>query len=167
MASASHRCRQTDHRGFIGPGRARPEGRCCRSPTIGCCPALAPLLLPWLAMLGLLALKPNRCAAAWWIWLPLGCVIAFTLALLPVLPSGANFFLDVIAALAVGLAARLAPVRLSPAATSVRDFSVRPARLGGFQRAGLCRRGKTGVSRRKRFVSVVLLAVGVWSARRR
>ena len=68
-------------------------------------PSIAPLLLPWLAILALLALKPNRRAAAWWIWLPLGCVIAFTLAPPAILPSGTNFFLDVIAALAAGLAA--------------------------------------------------------------
>jgi hypothetical protein len=68
-------------------------------------PSLAPLLLPWLVILGLLALKPNRCAAAWWIWLPAGCLIALTQAPPPILPSGANFFLDVIAALAAGLAA--------------------------------------------------------------
>ena len=66
---------------------------------------LGPLVLPWLAILGLLALKPNRRAAAWWIWLPLGCVIAFTVALPPVLPSGASFALDIIAALAFGLGA--------------------------------------------------------------
>jgi hypothetical protein len=30
-----------------------------------------PRLLPWLAILALLALKPNRGWAAWWIWLPL------------------------------------------------------------------------------------------------
>jgi hypothetical protein len=68
-------------------------------------PSIAPMLLPWLAILGLLALKPNRCAGAWWIWLPLGCVMAFTLAPPDILPSGADFFLDVIAALAAGLAA--------------------------------------------------------------
>jgi hypothetical protein len=68
-------------------------------------PGIAPLLLPWLVILGLLALKPNRRAAAWLIWLPLGCVMAFTLAPLPILPEGTNFFLDAIAALAVGLAA--------------------------------------------------------------
>jgi hypothetical protein len=68
-------------------------------------PGIAALLLPWLAILGLLILKSNRCAGAWLIWMPLGCVIAFTLAPLPILPSGTDFFLDVIAALAVGLAA--------------------------------------------------------------
>jgi hypothetical protein len=68
-------------------------------------PSPAPLFLPWLVILGLLALKPNRCAAAWWIWLPLGCVIAFTLAPLDIPPSGTNFFPDVIAAMAAGLAA--------------------------------------------------------------
>ncbi len=68
-------------------------------------PGFAPLLLPWLAILGLLAFKPNRCGAAWLIWLPLGCLIALTLAPPDILPPGTNFFLDVIAALAVGLAA--------------------------------------------------------------
>ena len=33
-------------------------------------------LLPWLAILGLLALKPNRGWAAWWIWLPVTVVAA-------------------------------------------------------------------------------------------
>jgi len=68
-------------------------------------PGVTPLLLPWLAILGLLALKPNRSGAAWWIWLPLGCVVAPALAPVSILPNGANFFLDAIAALAVGLAA--------------------------------------------------------------
>jgi len=68
-------------------------------------PGIAPLLLPWLVILGLLILKPNRCAGAWLIWLPLGCVFAFILAPLPIRPAGTDFLLDVIAALAVGLAA--------------------------------------------------------------
>jgi hypothetical protein len=67
-------------------------------------PGFAPQLLAWLIILGLLALKTNRLAAAWLIWLPLGCVMAFTLAP-PLLPSGADFFLDVIIALAIGYAA--------------------------------------------------------------
>ena len=68
-------------------------------------PSFMPMLLPWLAILGLLALKPNRCAAAWWIWLPLGCLIAVTLAPMEILPAGTNFFLDAIAALTAGLGA--------------------------------------------------------------
>ena len=67
-------------------------------------PNLAPLLLPWLVVLGLLALKPNRRPAAWWIWLPMGCVTAITLVP-PMMPSRTTFFLDVFAALAFGLAA--------------------------------------------------------------
>ena len=85
-----------------GTGRA---GRHAGGISIGRCPAIAPLLLPWLAILGLLALKPNRHAAAWLIWLPLGCVAALTVLPPLILPSGANFLLDVIAALAIGLAA--------------------------------------------------------------
>lgn len=68
-------------------------------------PGVAPLLLPWLIILGLLTLKPNRCAGAWLIWLPLGCVFALTLSPPAIFPPGTNFFLDVIAALAIGLAA--------------------------------------------------------------
>jgi hypothetical protein len=68
-------------------------------------PGAAPLLLPWLVILGLLTLKSNRCAAAWLIWLPLGCVLALTLSPPDFMPAGTNFFLDVIAALALGLAA--------------------------------------------------------------
>ena len=67
-------------------------------------PGIAPLLLPWLVIMGLLALKPNRCAAAWLIWLPLGCVAALTV-LPPEMPGGADFLLDAIAALAFGFAA--------------------------------------------------------------
>jgi len=68
-------------------------------------PGVAPLLLPWLVILGLLTLKPNRCAAAWLIWLPLGGTFALTLWPPSMLPAGTNFFLDALAGLAVGLAA--------------------------------------------------------------
>ena len=37
-------------------------------------PNLLPLLLPWLAVLGLLALPSNRNARAWWIWVPLAAL---------------------------------------------------------------------------------------------
>jgi hypothetical protein len=67
-------------------------------------PSIAPLLLPWLVILGLLALKPNRRPAAWLIWLPLTAVMALTL-LPPIMPASASFLLDAIAALAFGLAA--------------------------------------------------------------
>lgn len=42
---------------------------------------MLPELLPWLAVLGLLLLKPNRSAHAWSIWLPLLAVIAMELGL--------------------------------------------------------------------------------------
>jgi hypothetical protein len=68
-------------------------------------PSVAPTFLPWLIVLGLLFLKPNRCVAAWLIWLPIGCVLAFAVTPPSFLPDGTNFFLDVIAALGLGLAA--------------------------------------------------------------
>ena len=67
-------------------------------------PSFAPLLLPWLAILGLLSLKPNRNASAWLIWLPVGCALAITLLPLT-LPSGFDSLLDVLAALVFGVAA--------------------------------------------------------------
>ena len=68
-------------------------------------PGVAPLLLPWLAILGLLALRPNRRASAWWIWLPLGCLIAISHAATALLGPGADVLGDVITALAAGLGA--------------------------------------------------------------
>jgi hypothetical protein len=65
-------------------------------------------MVPWLAILLLLALKSNRGGQTWWIWLPLGCVMAVVgLALpgLPFLPSNvAGIFLEFIGALAFGIA---------------------------------------------------------------
>ncbi len=43
-------------------------------------PSPLPHLVPWLAMLVLLLLKPNRTAKAWWIWLPLAMVAASEVA---------------------------------------------------------------------------------------
>ena len=33
--------------------------------------AFSPRVVPWLVILGLFLLKPNRCRQAWWVWLPL------------------------------------------------------------------------------------------------
>jgi hypothetical protein len=70
-------------------------------------------LLPWLAILSLLALKPNHGWAAWWIWLPPVCVAAGCRYLAAAcqnspggLPSEAvEAFLNVPVALTLGLAA--------------------------------------------------------------
>jgi hypothetical protein len=43
-------------------------------------PSAIPQLLPWLAILALLMLKPNRRASAWWIWAPLGFLAVATTA---------------------------------------------------------------------------------------
>jgi hypothetical protein len=72
-----------------------------------------PPLLPWLAILGLLALKPNRGWSAWWIWLPLaGLAAGWHYVELGIessstgLPKGAfEVLCDVPVALAFGLAA--------------------------------------------------------------
>jgi hypothetical protein len=67
-------------------------------------PSIAPQLLPWLLILGLLALKPNRCASAWWIW-ALPALAAIFQSMPSVVPQGADFFMDVIVALVFGLSA--------------------------------------------------------------
>ena len=67
-------------------------------------PSVAPMLLPWLVILALLALKPNRNGSAWLIWLPVGCALAVTLLPLT-LPSGLDSLVDVLAALVFGVAA--------------------------------------------------------------
>jgi hypothetical protein len=68
-----------------------------------------PQLLPWLVILGLLLLKLNRCASAWWILAPLGCVAGLASAarpLLAFLPSSKyDLFLELPGALGFGLAA--------------------------------------------------------------
>ena len=72
-----------------------------------------PRLLPWLAILALLAFKPNRGWAAWWIWLPLACLavgchclqLTFQGSPNDVSANAFELLLDVPLALAFGLAA--------------------------------------------------------------
>ena len=72
-------------------------------------PSLAPQVLPWLAILVLLTLKPNRCASAWWILVPLACVGGLAClpeSVLELLPASQfEVFLELIGALGFGLAA--------------------------------------------------------------
>ncbi len=48
---------------------------------------MVPQLLPWLAILAALALKPNRGWSAWWIWVPVACLAAGCHWLQPAAPS--------------------------------------------------------------------------------
>lgn len=57
-------------KGLGGLGAAQGPPVTCNWTTAG----LVPGLLPWLAILALLALKPNRGWSAWWIWVPLAGV---------------------------------------------------------------------------------------------
>ena len=72
-------------------------------------PSLIPQVLPWLAILVLLLLKPNRCASAWWIGIPLACVGGLACvpqSVLELLPSSQfEMLLDLISGLGFGLAA--------------------------------------------------------------
>lgn len=68
-----------------------------------------PALLPWLAILALLALKPNRSISAWWIWLPLavlalvGVVLRAGVAFLP--EEVPDILTEVFSSLVFGVAA--------------------------------------------------------------
>ena len=75
-------------------------------------PNLLPVLLPWLGILCLLLLKPNRCAQAWWIWAPVGCVAAIASALQSELSFVPSALLDVISGAAGALGFGLAAVWL-------------------------------------------------------
>ena len=72
-------------------------------------PSLLPHVLPWLAVLVLLMLKPNRTGRAWWIWLPLACIAALDAAsrsALDFIPSEPlDIFCQVFNSLAFGIAA--------------------------------------------------------------
>ena len=57
-------------KGLGGLGATQGPTVTCNWTTAG----LVPGLLPWLAILALLALKPNRGWSAWWIWVPLAGV---------------------------------------------------------------------------------------------
>ncbi len=71
--------------------------------------SMMPLAVPWLVILLLLGLKPNRGLRSWWIWLPLACLEVVGNApttAIEFLPSSLlDTFLEVIGALGFGLAA--------------------------------------------------------------
>jgi hypothetical protein len=92
-------------------------------------PSLLPLLLPWLVVLGLLALPSNRTARAWWIWAPL----------------------VVLALLGVGLEAFAAD-------NEVLSTSTRAAGAAAFGLAAVWLLG-AGLARRCRALSIVLMAL--------
>jgi hypothetical protein len=89
------------------------------------------VLLPWLAVLGLLALPSNRTARAWWIWVPL----------------------IVLALLASGLAAAT-----DAADNEGLSFSVQATGAAAFGLAAIWLLG-AGLARRCRAVSIVLMAL--------
>ena len=94
-------------------------------------PNLVPLLLPWLAVLALLAMPSNRNARAWWIWAPLVGVVL----------------------VGVGLEAAV-----GAADNEELSFSVQAACAAAFGLAAIWLLGAS-LARRGRAVSIVLLAL--------
>jgi hypothetical protein len=109
-------------------------------------PNLLPVMLPWLVVLGLLAMPSNRSVRAWWIWAPLG-VVALLGAVLqsPITPiddEGFNYAVQAACSAAFGLAVAwllggtlarrgrflvIALMTLAFAATSLLAFVLGPA----------------------------------------
>ena len=94
-------------------------------------PNLLPLLLPWLAVLALLALPSNRNARAWWIWAPLVGVVLLGVSLEAAADTSNNEGLS---------------------------FSVQAACAAAFGLAGVWLLG-AGLARRGRAVSFVLMSL--------
>jgi hypothetical protein len=94
-------------------------------------PNLLPLLLPWLAVLALLALPSNRNARAWWIWAPLVGVVLLGVSLEAAADASNNEGLS---------------------------FSVQAACAAAFGLAGVWLLG-AGLARRGRAVSFVLMSL--------
>ena len=66
--------------------------------------SLMPLFLPWLAVLSLLMLKPNRSAQAWWVWLALGIVCGLGLTIPGWLGGVSSELGDILSQLFIALA---------------------------------------------------------------
>lgn len=94
-------------------------------------PNLLPLLLPWLAVLALLALPSNRTGRAWWIWAPLA----------------------IVALLGVGLGAAADAANIEGL-----SFSAQAAYAAAFGLAAIWLLG-TGLARRGRALSIMLMAL--------
>ena len=84
--------------------REGPRIDCTWSP-----PSILPQLVPWLGILFLLALRPNRTGQAWLIWLPLLCVafIGHFLfgSVIPAPSETANLFSEMVLVAGLGFAA--------------------------------------------------------------
>ena len=76
-----------------------------RVPCDWAAPVSTPFVLPFLLVLGLMALKPNRNGAAWWMMLPAGCLLVVSMAPPDILPSGMNSLMDALVSFAFGLVA--------------------------------------------------------------
>jgi hypothetical protein len=126
-------------------------------------PSVAPQFLPWLVLLGLLALKPNRHASAWLIWLPVGCALALTLLPLS-LPSGADTLLDVLAALVCGLAAVWLLSSYLRASHRLITFLLVLVVLGGFSALAFFSRQSLSLLDLEWLPFAILLGVGVFTS---
>ena len=57
--------------GGLGANEGPPVFQVWRGMRSNLAAVFFPRAVPWLAVLGLLLFKPNRCRQAWWVWLPL------------------------------------------------------------------------------------------------
>lgn len=124
-------------------------------------PGIAPVLLPWLAIIVLLAVNRNRRPQAWLIWLPIASIMIVTLAAAQLFSSDIGVLTDAIAALAVGLSAIwLLSDYLRRSHRLLTSLCVLPV-LGGFSLLALLVKEGLNLLNRESMLILVITAVGV------
>jgi hypothetical protein len=110
--------------------------------------AFSPRVVPWLAILGLLLLKPNRCRQAWWVWLPLlllaGLVLGVANCPWPPDEESRETVQSILMALGFGWAGMLLVAPLAPWPRKLGRFGCLLLGLGLFALLGLAFAGHWG-----------------------
>ena len=110
--------------------------------------AFSPRVVPWLVILGLLLLKPNRCRQAWWVWLPLLSLAGLGLGLAncpwPPDEESRETVQSILTALGFGWTGMLLLAPLAPWPRKLGRFGCLLLGLGPFALLGLAFGGHWG-----------------------
>lgn len=103
--------------------------------------AFSPRVVPWLVILGLFLLKPNRCRQSWWVWLPLLAVTGLGLGVVecawPPDEESRKIVQSMLLALGFGWAGMLLLAPLAPCPRKLGRFGCLLLGLGLFALLGL------------------------------
>ena len=127
--------------GALGANQGPPSFYMWRERPLSFLRAFSPRVVPWLAILGLLFLKPNRCRQAWWVWLPLLAVAGLALGVVKFAWPADNEFRETVQpmlmALGFGWAGTLLLAPLAPWPRQLGRFGCLLLGLGVFALLGL------------------------------